>query len=100
MLCLNEELVNYFKYKVKINIYNEEQKGSLTSSFKLLIDNLYLSKKDEYKKNLLFNGNNYYLAPYEIKNKLFSFEPNFQKSISPNDIINYELSHLHSELTK
>ena len=99
--CQNEELVNYFKYNEKFQKFNAEKKGNLTDCFKHLIDNLWPSQKnDEFKKNLFYNGNNYYLAPYEIKNKLFSLEPNFQKSISPNDLINYILNYLHSELNK
>jgi hypothetical protein len=49
------------------------------------------------KKKLLNNGTNYYFAPYDIKNKFYLFEPNFQKSIQPNDLINLIINYLHSE---
>ena len=49
--CQNEELVNYFKYNEKFQKHNADKKGNLTNSFKLLIDDLWPSQKnDEFKK--------------------------------------------------
>ena len=102
--CQIEDLINYFKYKEKVQLvidkYKKEKKENLTSSFKLLIETLWPSNKDEYKKKLLYNGTNYYFAPYDIKSKFYLFEPNFQKSIQPNDLINLIINYLHSELGK
>ena len=102
--CQIEDLVNYFKYKEKVQLiidkYKIEKKGNLISSFKLLIDTLWPSNEDENKKKLLYNGTNYYFAPYDIKNKFCLFEPNFPKSIMPNDLINLIINYLHSELGK
>ena len=102
--CQIEDLINYFKYKEKvesiINKYKLEKKENLTSSFKLLIETIWASNGDKSKKNLLYNGINYYFAPYDIKNKFNLFEPNFPKSIMPNDLINLIISYLHSELGK
>ena len=92
--CHIEKFVNFFKNnKQAIDIYNNDKK-SLTFSFKLLIDNLW---PNDYN-----NQENKYYAPKEFKNKISDMNPLF-KGIAANDakdLVNFIIMTLHQELNK
>ena len=99
--CHIEKLVNYIKYKPKIqNIidnYKMKNKINLISSFKILVDNLWPSQNGS--TNLLYNNKYYYFAPYEIKDKFSLLNQNF-KNFIPKDLIDLILNNLHLDLNK
>ena len=104
--CLNhiEKLVNYFKYdnnleKIIKSLPKEEP--NLSSSFKILIENLWPSN-NKYTKNEDINstGTNKYYSPNEFKNKISIMNILF-KGIQANDakdLLNFIIMTLHEEL--
>ena len=100
--CQIDKLVDYIKYnpnvQKKINDYISNNRGNLISSFKLLIDNLWPSQGNV--NNILTNDNNYYFAPYKIKDIFYLLNPGLKNSIIPNDLIDLILNQLHNELNK
>ena len=88
--CHIKEFVEYFKYKIQNNIL--ENKKNLSSSFKILVDNLWPDKKSK---------NNYY-SPVDFKDKISSMNPLF-KGIAANDskdLVNFIILTLHLELNE
>ena len=88
--CHIEKFLDYFKYSQKVKDITRNNKNSLTSSFKLLIENLWpnfqTSKKD--------------YAPEEFKNKISKMNPLF-KGVAANDakdLVNFIIMTLHEEL--
>ena len=73
--CNIELFVNYFKYDKNL-IYKDPQKGTLSSSFKLLIEKLW--------PNNYFNNQPKSYSPYEFKSKISTMNPLFQ-GIAAND---------------
>ena len=100
--CQIDKLVDYIKYKQnvqeKIETYKNNKRINLISSFKLLIDNLWPSQGNS--NYLLKNNNNYYFAPYGIKDIFYLLNPGLKNSTIPNDLIDLILNHLHNELNK
>ena len=93
--CHIEKFVNYFKYSPQIiSIFNND-KNTLTYSFKLLIENLWPDKYDS-------NTSKKYFSPDEFKEKISSLNPLF-KGIAANDakdLVNFIIMKLHNELNK
>ena len=86
-------LVEYFKYKFVQNMNNNNE-DNLSSSFKILIDNLW---PDNY--NPITNK---YFAPNEFKEKISKMNPLFQ-GIAANDakdLVNFIIMTMHLELNK
>ena len=99
-----EQLVQYFKNKQNTQIIDssiakckQNNKKSLTESFKILIDNLW---PEFYNSNLKRNNNNYYYSPLDFKNKISSMNPLFQGVLAneDKDLINFIIITLHEEL--
>ena len=91
--CMNhiEKFVNYFKYE-----YIDNKKDNLSSSFKILFDNLWPND------NNVQSFKDKYYAPEEFKNKISKMNPLF-KGIAANDakdLVNFIIMTLHSELNK
>ena len=99
--CQIEKLVNYIKYKPKIqdiiDNYKMKKRINLISSFKILVDNLWPSQ--DGSTNLLYNNKYYYFAPYEITDKFSLINQNF-KNFIPKDLIDLILNNLHLDLNK
>ena len=95
--CHIEKFVNFFKSSQQaINIYNNN-KNTLSYSFKLLIDELWPNDYNKYVK-----GTNYYYPPEEFKKKISQMNPLF-KGIAANDakdLVNFIIMTLHEELNK
>jgi len=93
--CHIEKFVNYFKYSKNVISKVRNNKNDLTSSFKLLIENLWPNNYDEsYPKK--------YYAPEEFKNKISKMNPLFE-GIAANDakdLVNFIIMTLHQELNK
>ena len=93
--CHIEEFVNFFKYKKQvIDITRKDKDNNLTSSFKLLIENLWPNNNKISSKN--------YYAPEEFKKKISKMNPLF-KGIAANDakdLVNFIIMTLHEELNK
>ena len=85
--CHIEKFVNFFKYSPQINNNN---KDNLTSSFKLLIDNLWTENEVENK----------YFAPEEFKSKISKMNPLFEgiQANDAKDLVNFLIMTLHKEL--
>ena len=91
--CHIKKLIEYFKYDSSINEYVKKDKDnkSLTSSFKLLIENLWPT-----------TINNKYYAPEDFKKKISVLNPLFE-GIAANDakdLVNFIIMKLHEELNK
>ena len=89
--CHIKNLIEFFKYKFIPSMINNNE-DNLSSSFKLLIDNLW---PDNYNEVL-----NKYYAPYEFKDKISKMNPLFE-GIAANDakdLVNFIIMTLHSEL--
>jgi ubiquitin C-terminal hydrolase len=83
---------NLFNYQ--LNLQNINSKNNLSSSFKLLIENLW-------PNNYIQNKNKYF-APEEFKKKISDMNPLF-RGIAANDskdLVNFIIMTLHSELNK
>ena len=96
-LCIIEKLVDYFKYNEQINILysNDINNEKLSTSFKLLIENLY---SEEYK-NIEKKG---YYAPKDFKEKISKMNSLFE-GIAANDakdLVNFLIMTLHKELNQ
>ena len=93
--CHIEKFVNYFKYNQHAISKIRNNKNNLTSSFKLLIENLWPNNYNEsYPKK--------YYAPEEFKNKISKMNPLFE-GIAANDakdLVNFIIMTLHQELNK
>ena len=88
--CHIEKFVNFFKCSSQVL---NNQKDNLTSSFKLLIDNLWPNDYDPTVK---------YYAPEEFKNKISKMNDLFA-GIAANDskdLVNFIIMTLHEELNK
>ena len=94
--CQIEEFASYFKYDNYINKisnkFKKEGKPCLTSSFKILIDNIW--PNDKYHKN--------YYEPRDFKDKISVMDPLFQSYSAKDakDLVNFIIMTLHSELNK
>ena len=93
--CHIEKFINYFKYDKKvIEITRKDKKNNLTSSFKLLLENLWKNN------NNFNNASNKSYAPHEFKNKISKMNPLF-KGVAANDakdLVNFIIMTLHEEL--
>ena len=88
--CHIKKLVQFFKYSQQANNINDN--NTLSSSFKLLIDNLW---PDDYNFNSSF-------SPYEFKDKISKMN-NLFEGIAANDakdLVNFIILTLHQELNK
>ena len=95
ILCNIEKFVDFFKYSKQINqiIENDTKNEKLSTSFKILIENLY---PNDFK-----NGKSTY-APRDFKEKISKMNPLFQ-GIAANDakdLVNFLIITLHNELNK
>ena len=93
--CHIQRLVEYFKYNSNIIEYSKKDKEnkSLTSSFKLLIDNLWPNSKTNLNK---------YYAPEDFKKKISVLNPLFE-GIAANDakdLVNFIIMKMHEELNQ
>jgi len=93
--CHIEKFVNYFKYNQYAISMAKDNKNSLTSSFKLLIEKLWPNNYNEsYSQK--------YYTPEEFKNKISKMNPLFE-GIAANDakdLVNFIIMTLHEELNK
>ena len=94
--CHIKKFVEFFKY-TKIIKNKKDKKDKLSSSFKILIDNLWPNNFDpsspKFKK---------YYSPEEFKNKISKMNPLFE-GIAANDakdLVNFIIMTLHLELNK
>ena len=85
-----KQFVNYFtKDKYNTNVMSDKE--TLSYSFKILLNELWINKSNNKKK---------YYAPYEFKEKISKLNPLF-KGIAANDakdLINFIVITLHTEL--
>ena len=94
--CHIKNFVNFFKYNPQVNNINKNSNVTLSSSFKLLIEQLW---PDDYDFN---SQNNKYYAPEEFKKKISKMNPLFE-GIAANDakdLVNFIIMTLHEELNK
>ena len=106
--CHIEILVNYFKYKPRINeiinLYqNQKKEISLTNLFKILIENLWPSDNTYIDKNNNFqNNNNKYYSPLNFKENIIILYPGIIEPLNkdPKHLIIYIIKRLHEELNK
>ena len=88
--CHIKKLVQFFKYSQQANNINDN--NTLSSSFKLLIENLW---PEDYNFNSSF-------SPYEFKDKISKMN-NLFEGIAANDakdLVNFIILTLHQELNK
>ena len=104
--CNILHFVNFFKFNSKvdetINKYLIEKKLCLTSSFKILIDNLWPYGNKILKNYCGKNDNNYYFIPQEFKYKISKMNDIF-KDLAENDakdLLNFIIIELHEELNE
>ena len=92
-LCHIPALINYFKYSIRQNDKALNIKDNLTSSFKLLIDNLWPDHNNYSKK---------YYTPNEFKNKISKMNPLFEgiQANDAKDLLYFIITTLHEELNK
>ena len=95
--CHIEKLINFFKYKYNQHMKNMPKRDgdNLSSSFKLLVDNLWPNNYDPKSPN-----NKKYYAPTDFKNKISKMNPLFE-GIAANDakdLVNFIIMTLHLEL--
>ena len=106
--CLSqiEKLVNYFKYRGKVEIVITKMKNQecLTKSFKDLIENLWPTEGSKYLKNKYIskNSNNTYFIPEEFKKKISQMNSLFEgaQANDAKDLVNFIVMTLHEELNK
>jgi ubiquitin C-terminal hydrolase len=97
--CHIEKFVNFFKYNPQID--KIKNGNNLSSSFKILIENLWPKKYEKIFKNDKINKNEYY-APEEFKKKISKMNSLFE-GIAANDskdLVNFIIMTLHKELHK
>jgi ubiquitin C-terminal hydrolase len=95
--CLSqiEKLVNYFKYRGKVEIVIKKMKNQdcLTESFKNLIENLWPTEGSKYlnKKYISKNSNNKYFIPEEFKKKISKMNSLFEgvQANDAKDLVNF-----------
>ena len=94
-LCHIEKFVNFFKYSQQVSNLIKNDKNNLTSSIKLLIENLW---PNNYKKE---DSRKYY-SPCEFKDKISKMNPLFEgiTECDAKDLVNYIITTLHEELNK
>jgi len=88
--CHIKKLVQFFKYSQQANNINDN--NNLSSSFKLLVDNLW-PEDNNYKSSF---------SPYEFKDKISKMNSLFE-GIAANDakdLVNFIILTLHQELNK
>ena len=95
--CHIEKFVEFFKYDPQTTNIIKNEKDKLSSSFKILIDNLWPNNFDpsspEFKK---------YYSPDEFKNKISKMNPLFEgvQANDAKDLVNFIIMTLHLELNK
>ena len=95
--CHIEKFVEYFKYNINPNDIIEKNKNLLSTSFKILIDNLWPDNFDSSSPNL-----KKYYSPDDFKAKISKMNPLFE-GIAANDskdLVNFIILTLHIELNK
>ena len=104
--CNILHFVDFFKFNSKaeetINKYEEENKLCLTSSFKILIDNLWPYENKILKNYCGKNTNNNYFIPKEFKNKISEMNTLFKEMAlnDSKDLMNFIIMTLHEELNE
>ena len=106
--CLSqiEKLVNYFKYRGKVEKVIKKMKNQdcLTKSFKNLIENLWPTEGSAYlnQKYISKNANNIYFIPEEFKKKISKMNSLFEgvQANDAKDLVNFIVMTLHEELNK
>ena len=91
--CHIEKFINFFKYNPQIINNGNNNKDNLSSSFKLLIENLWPNNYSNQNKKS-------YYAPEEFKKKISKMNPLFE-GIAANDskdLVNFIIMTLHEEL--
>ena len=93
--CHIEKFINFFKYSQQVKSMVKTNKNNLTSSFKLLIENLWPNNYNE-------SYSHKYYSPEEFKNKISKLNPLFKgiNSRDAEDLINFIIITLHQELNK
>ena len=104
--CNILHLVDFFKFNPKveetINKFSIKKKLCLTSSFKILIDNLWPYGNNIQQYFCGKNTNNKYFIPKEFKNKISKMDDLF-KGVAANDskdLVNFIIMTLHEELNE
>jgi len=95
--CHIEKFVEFFKYNSQIINGIKNEKDKLSSSFKILIDNLWPNNF-----NPSSSDSTKYYSPEEFKNKISKMNPLFE-GIAANDakdLVNFIIMTLHLELNK
>ena len=105
--CLSqiEQLTSYFKYNDKIDYLIAKNKNGLTSSYKILIENLWPSINNSYYMDPKYIGNNRsnnYFIPEKFKKKISAMNPLFkgEQANDAKDLVNFIIMTLHEELNK
>ena len=90
--CHIERFIDEFKYNPNIINIVRYSKNNLTSSFKLLIDNLW---SNDYNTKIQKD-----FAPYEFKEKISCMNPIFKGNSNsiPKNLVNFIIMTLHEEL--
>ena len=93
--CHIQKFINYFKYDRRLINIVKNDKNNLTSSFKLLIENLW-------PNNINTEKNVKYYSAYEFKKKISKMNPLFEgKAVNDaKDLVNFIILTLHLELNK
>ena len=102
--CNIVHFVDFFKFNIKVEetINKYEGEDNLTSSFKILIDNLWPYKSRILKNYWGKNTNNEYFIPKEFKYKISRMNDLF-KGVAANDskdLVNFIIMTLHEELNE
>ena len=94
-LCHIEKFVNFFKYSQQVSNLVHNDKNNLTSSFKLLMENLW-------PNNYIKGVSEKYYVPHEFKEKISKMNPLFEDSneYDAKDLVNFIITTLHEELNK
>ena len=93
--CHIEKFVNFFKYSHQVIDIAKKDKKKLTSSFKLLIEELWPNNYNQ-------SSSKRYYYPEEFKNKISKMNPLFE-GVAANDakdLVNFIILTLHEELNK
>jgi len=104
--CNILHFVDFFKFNSKIeetiNKYLIEKKLCLTSSFKILIDNLWPYSNKILSNYCGKNTNNIYFIPKEFTNKISKMNDLFKDSAENDakDFLNFIIMKLHQELNE
>ena len=104
--CNILDFVDYFKFNSKveetINKYKEKDILCLTSSFKILIDNLWPCGNKILSKYYGKNTNNTFFIPQELKTKISKMNNSFKNmaSIDSKFLVKFIIMTLHEELNE